>query len=330
MRRYLLPEGGTFYKANLHSHSILSDGNMTPDEIKSLYRQHGYSVVAYTDHDLLIPHNDLTDDSFLALSGFESQFIDFPVTATSKTAHICFIAPTEDTVIQPFWNEKYANIGNAPQHIGKVKFDSAKPPFERTFTPECINKAIKEAKDAGFFITYNHPAWSLEDYTDYTKYEGVHAMEIFNYDCSLAGYTPYAEREYDDMLRGGQRIYAVAADDNHSIHNACGGYVMIKAEKLEYETVMSALFAGDFYASNGPSIHELFIENERIRIRCSDAVMIAVSTDRRSAKAVMAEVGKTLCEASFPLDGNNDYFRITVRDKFGNCAFTRAYFTDEI
>ena len=34
MRHYLIPEGGNFYKANLHTHSIYSACNRTVEEIK--------------------------------------------------------------------------------------------------------------------------------------------------------------------------------------------------------------------------------------------------------------------------------------------------------
>ena len=38
MKKYLLPEGGKFYKANLHCHTTVSDGKMTPEEIKKYYK----------------------------------------------------------------------------------------------------------------------------------------------------------------------------------------------------------------------------------------------------------------------------------------------------
>ena len=37
MRKYLLPKEGKFYKANLHCHTNLSDGDFTPEEIKEMY-----------------------------------------------------------------------------------------------------------------------------------------------------------------------------------------------------------------------------------------------------------------------------------------------------
>ena len=55
MKTYLLPKEGNFYKANLHCHTTVSDGKRTPEEIKELYMRNGYSIVAYTDHEVLIP-----------------------------------------------------------------------------------------------------------------------------------------------------------------------------------------------------------------------------------------------------------------------------------
>lgn len=37
----LIPETGTFYKANLHCHTIHSDGRLTPEEVKKAYMDEG-------------------------------------------------------------------------------------------------------------------------------------------------------------------------------------------------------------------------------------------------------------------------------------------------
>ena len=71
MRKYLLPENGTFYKANLHSHSTVSDGTLTPAEMKKAYMERGYSILAYTDHEILADHSELSDEHFLAITGYE-------------------------------------------------------------------------------------------------------------------------------------------------------------------------------------------------------------------------------------------------------------------
>ena len=73
MKRYLLPETGRFFKANLHCHSNLSDGHLSPEEIKKIYMDKGYSIVAYTDHDILLPHPELKEENFLPLNGMELE-----------------------------------------------------------------------------------------------------------------------------------------------------------------------------------------------------------------------------------------------------------------
>ena len=102
MKKFLLPETGNYYKANLHCHTNISDGKLSPEQIKEAYKSHGYSIVAYTDHDVFIPHPELCDESFLALNSMEIE-ITQPKEETKhageecarffvKTCHLCFIA----------------------------------------------------------------------------------------------------------------------------------------------------------------------------------------------------------------------------------------------
>ena len=337
-RRYLLPKNGNVYKANLHCHTNLSDGQLSPEAVKELYRSHGYSVVAYTDHSLFIPHHELTDENFLALAGFEAEFNEkelFPGKRELKSCHLCLIAGSPHIRVQPCWNERYAYIGNAGKHWDKIRFDESEEPFERIYSPEGINELIRKGREAGFFVTYNHPAWSLETYEQYTAYEGMHAMEILNYGAEVMGYPSYAPNVYDDMLRKGERIFAVAADDNHNRFpeedprcDSFGGFVMIKAEELKYESIMNALFKGDFYASSGPEIYELYVEGNEIHVSCSDCVSIALNTGQRSARAVRPEKGTVINEATFTFLDSDRYLRITVKDAQGRFADTNACFLD--
>ena len=161
----------------------------------------------------------------------------------------------------------------------------------------------------------------------------MHAMEICNFSCLMGGYEENNGRVYDDMLRAGERIYCVAADDNHcggSKPDTFGGFVMIKAEKLEYKTITDALLAGNFYASQGPSIHELWMEDGKVHLTCSDAKKIFMTTARRKARLVMAEKGETVNEAVFDVAPEDIYVRFTVVDTEGLPAHTNAYFTDEL
>ncbi len=67
-RIWLLPQEGAFYKANLHCHTTFSDGVWTPEQVKKEYQARGYSIVAFTDHNVYRFHRGLCDEHFVALA----------------------------------------------------------------------------------------------------------------------------------------------------------------------------------------------------------------------------------------------------------------------
>lgn len=342
MRKYLLPKEGNFYKANLHCHTNLSDGKKTPEEIKEIYQNGGYSVVAYTDHDILIPHPELCDDSFIALNAFEVE----PTEPKSpgkelynqrKTCHICCIALEQDNITQPCWHREKYLFGNAVNHREKVKFDQTLPNYERKYSGEGISEMMQIYRDKGFFVTYNHPTWSCEDYSNYTGYHGMHAFEMFNGGCLAGGWEEYNPRVYDDILRAGERIYCIGADDNHNgapldsrRSDSFVAFTMIKADRLAYRDITKALEAGNFYASEAPEITELYFEDGQVTVKCSAADRILMTTGMRYARIAYAVGDKPLTEATFSVDENCIYFRLTVIDERGRHACTNAYFLDEL
>ena len=333
MKKYLLANTKNSYKANLHAHTDISDGKFSPEALKELYKSAGYSVVAYTDHDILIPHHELTDSEFIALTGFEAQFNGhnkYPGNSSEKKCHICFIAKSPDVVEQPCFDEEYAYIGNCAKYREQVKFDKESYGFKREYTAECINEMVRIAKKKGFFVTYNHPAWSLETYEEYTKYTEFDAIEVYNNACNMIGITSSAPYAYDDMLRGGQRLFPVAADDTHRDYDAFGGFVMIKADELKYEKITEALANGDFYASMGPLFREIYIEDGKLVVRCSDVVWVGVTTDTRRARCKFSQNGEALNEVEIPLDFDYEFFRITVKDAQGRFAYSNAFFKDAL
>ena len=73
----LLPKGVTYYKANLHCHTVHSDGKLTPQEVKKLYQERGYSIIAFTDHRHYANHSELNDEGFLAIAALETDLNEF-------------------------------------------------------------------------------------------------------------------------------------------------------------------------------------------------------------------------------------------------------------
>ena len=332
MKKYLLPASGNFYKANLHCHTTVSDGSMTPEEVKAHYIAQGYSIVAFTDHNVLIGHSELAEEAFLPLNGFEADVNEKAEKPGNqrKTNHICYVAKEPGNLTMPFYHRSKYLFGNGEWYRDRIQFDESQPDYVREFTPECVNDMIRRGKEAGFFVTYNHPVWSLEDFSDYMAYEGMDAMEIMNYGCWVGGYMEYNPKVYDDMLRGGKRIYALATDDNHQVKDTCGGWVMVKAEKLDYVAVMQALEKGNFYSSWGPEIFELWFEDGYVHVKTSEARRIVCNYGVRKAKCIENSDGTPVTEAAFPVPVDCVYFRITVMDAQGRCADTNAYFVDEL
>lgn len=332
MKKILLDAEKPFYKANLHCHSTFSDGAKTPEELKQMYMEHGYSVIAYTDHDVFIGHNELTDDRFLALNGFEIEIDEGGKPwVEAKTCHICLVAlEPENLNIVCYHRTKYITGSNSV-YRPLIRVDETQPDFERIYTPECINTVFAEGRKHGFFVTYNHPAWSLETLEQYGAYHGMNAMEICNYGCVESGYPDYNEKEYDELLRGGEKIFCIATDDNHNRRqDSFGGFTMINADRLEYRTITSALEAGTFYASQGPEIYELWYEDGKIGIKCSDAVSVALNTGVRRTGIAYATEKHALNEAVFDVKDTDVYVRLTVTDASGKHANTNAYFLEDL
>ena len=332
MKKYLLPEKGQFYKANLHCHSTVSDGRWSPERLKEEYMARGYSVIAYTDHDVLIPHQDLTDARFVALNGYEMEIDPEPSEGRrSKCCHICLIALDPENTTQVCWHRSRYVFGNALDWRDKVRFREEEPDYVRCYSHAGISDMMRRGREAGFFVTYNHPVWSLEDRRDYSGYEGMHAMEVCNWGCVVDGYDDYVPQVYDDLLRQGKRICCIGTDDNHNaIEDSFGAFTVIKAPELSYRAITQALEDGHFYASQGPEIHELWVEDGYIHIRCSEAWKIDCSFDIRAARCALSKDGVPLVEASFLLPKDAAYVRLTVTDRNGSHANTNAYWLDEI
>lgn len=328
MKKWLLPENGKFYKANMHAHTVQSDGQNTPEEVKSIFMDKGYSVVAYTDHNVFLDRSELCDESFVALNGVELDINGRNFGSgwlTMETCHINFIAKEQDNLECPYYNERYLYV-NAPKYRDLMKRDEQTVNFERKYTPECISEMLLGGQKKGFYTIYNHPTGSLERFPIYSKYENMNAMEIYN------GVWCNDSHVYDDMLSLGKRIHCVGGDDSHSLGGSGFSWTMIKAERLGYREIMQALENGNFYASQGPSIYELYVEDGVMHIKTSDAQAIFFSTAARSSgrRYVRAEEGQYLNQAEFKVLPESKYVRVIVVGPDGKTASTNAYYVEDL
>ncbi len=158
-------------------------------------------------------------------------------------------------------------------------------------------------------------------------------MEIYNYGCEHDGLYGYNPQTYDEMLRLDKKMYCVATDDNHNrepfdspLCDSFGGFTMIKADSLSYENIINSLLTGNFYSSMGPEIKELYIEDDTLYIKTSPVEKIFVITQGRDCYKKLANKGEVITEATFKLNGNEKFIRVSIRDEKGLYASSNGYF----
>ena len=323
-----------FYKANMHCHSTNSDGKITPEELKAEYMKRGYSIIAFTDHEHIINCSHLTDEKFVAITGFEMNLSEKnvpwnPITRQfHRTTHLNFFATTPDNDLTISTSRERDHFGSDEVRAA-VKYDGRGD--MRDHTPEAISKIIEYAHEKGFLVCFNHPVWSLDFEADYLNYENLDFVEIFNTGCDRMGLYSY-EQIFDVMIKHGKRVACIAADDNHNSKqldspnsDSFGGWIMINADKLNYESIIDALKKHNFYSSCGPEIYSLTRDGNIVTVKTSPVRKISKQTEGRQAEAKISDRGELISEADFKVKDNEKIFRITLEDEYGYKAYSQAY-----
>ena len=342
MKKYIISPELNWYRANMHCHSTISDGHFTPEKIKEVYKKMGYSIVAYSDHELIRDHSNLSDDDFLAITASEFSIDDtspsfalpngdsteewfarkvMHLGVYSKSPHNTFHPATDNTLFDTWWRAQ-------GRDIGEISCDN----YHREYTIDNINEMIKRLNENGFLVSLNHPSWSLNDMNDYLNIKGLWSLEILNYATERLTGAEYCPYIYDHMVRSGMHdLFCIMGDDNHnssgSLAESFGGSTFIGAKGLEYSRVIEALENGNFYCASGknpPKINELYVEDNILKLDCSPATDVFVTGLGRSYCRYTAE-GEEITHAEFHLEPRDVMFRVTVRDKYGNNAHTHYY-----
>lgn len=331
MRRILIDKDSRYYKANLHTHSTFSDGSLTPEELKCEYKKRGYSILAITDHEHLIDFSYLNDEEFLTITSCELAIKEFPKQSTlenydMRVTHLNLYGLDPHNTVTPCYSSVADHFKKEDfEHL--IKYDGE---YERVYSAKGINEIIKIANDEGFLVSYNHPTWSLENACDYLEYNGLFGVEIYNHSCFVQSDIT-DEEAIDNFWRAGKPLFCLCNDDAHRVLpddencDAFGGFTMIRARSLNYREVMHALEAGEFYASSGPIIKSLVLENDIVKMEFSNAVSAHLITRGRRTERKYAKKGETINYAEFKLKDTDGYFRVTVTDTNGKKAYSQIY-----
>ena len=318
MKNYLIPENGNFYKANLHCHTTLSDGKMTPEQVKEYYTKNGYNIVAFTDHSKYAWHKELISDDFLPLAGFEAAWtcLDPDVTPLKfKLCHINFIAKNPETSVYLPENHAY-DVGE-------------------------INRYIAQMKKNGWICNLNHVGWSLQTSDDINSIDGIDGFEVYNHGSEALDNNGQYQAYWARYLNNGKTAFAIATDDNHCGYepdgtmspadDTLGGYICISMPQLSYECFADSFENGRFYASTGIEIKELYIneETDELVLSSSPVKQIIIKGIHTVPAYRLNGYGDDFTTVHIPLDtirSKEPFIRLELRTSDGKQAYTQPYY----
>ena len=284
---------GMWLKANLHTHSTRSDGDAPPEELLQLYAEAEYDVLVLSDHGVAAIPEVRRYGRLLHIPGVE--FDTWTESPHPRTGWHIVGFPLTDVL------EEYTSK-----------------------TPQEIIDFIRE-RDAIPIIA--HPYWLGLTHDELRSVNGYGIIEVWNAVCDRDNGKPDSSVIWDDLLYRGLRVGAVAVDDCHEASlDIAKGWTWIRAVECEPGAILDALRRGRYYASCGPRIDDLRVENRIVRVRCSPARRVVFAGSAWTGGTVTAPAGQTITGAELPWPDEAAYLRIVVEDIHGMRAWANPIF----
>ncbi len=287
---------GRFYRGNLHTHSTLSDGVLSPEEVCRRYRAEGYDFLCLSDHFIGAFGYPISDTTGFRTEGF--------TTLLGAELHAGAMQNGE------LWHILAVGL---PQDFARPNAPGFVPVPDQETGPEIAARA----RAAGAFVAVAHPQWSGLTLEDARSISAAHAVEIYNHGCAMGCDRADGFSIADLLLSEGRQLSLIATDDAHfSEPDHFGGWVMVKAPENTPEALLTALKAGHFYASQGPELRDVRLEGDSLHVESSAVVSVIVQGHGSAAVAVH---GESMTHATVPLGrfARSPWLRVTVIDRAG-------------
>jgi hypothetical protein len=294
-------DGGVWLRCALHAHTTNSDGDLPPDKLVRHYEWAGYDVLAITDH--------------------------WVRTAERSTRKLLVIPSVELNA-----------TAGGPEHdvhvlaLG-VEADPAVPDNEFAPLPDVVSWIVAN----GGVPYVAHPYWSGLRTEQFEDCPGLAGIEVWNAGCELEIGRGGSTAHWDEALERGWLLWGIAADDSHHPGFDSGlAWTMARATDRSQEAVLDALRTGGFYASTGPSIVAVTVDEMAVTVECSPAASVTlVSSRARGARANAGRLGYPKDSEILARDANGlitaarlerpygvPYGRVEVADPAGGRAWT--------
>ena len=285
-----------WWKGNLHTHSLWSDGDDYPEMIVDWYKQRGYHFLALSDHNVLAQGQRWIDaqknaGGAAALERYRKRFGDPWVERRVDNGkalvrlkplneyRFLFEEPNRFLLLQS--EEISDRFGSLPIHLNATNLLEVIPPQGGGSVLEVmqnnIDAILDQRKRTGQPILphLNHPnfGWAVTA-EDIARLRGERLFEVYNGHPAVHNHGdaehPGTERMWDIALTQrltepqGETLSGIATDDSHHYHdqkpnrsNPGRGWVVVRARHLTPESLIAAMEAGDFYASTGVRLKDV-------------------------------------------------------------------------
>lgn len=282
------PNGMKLLTADLHTHTVFSDGQVWPSVRVEEADRDNLDALALTEHlehqpkKEDIPHGDRNRSYEVARADAENRDI------------------TDVIVI----NGAEITRGMPPGHVNAVFIKDANALLE-----DDARAAIEEANDQGAFVFWNHPNWlpqapdGVAKMTDFHRdliAEGkLHGVEVAN--GTLDAYSEDAlgiALEYDLTILGTSDIHGLVDWTHHGAHGGHRPMTIVLAEEKSADALQDALFDGRTVAW---SYDDLIGKAEHVEQVVRACLNFEPGEPLREGSSVIAVTLKNACPLAFTL-----------------------------
>lgn len=294
-----------WFKGNLHTHTLFSDGDSSPEDVISWYKRHGYHFLAITDHNRLTDPQDyryMCDEEFILIAG--NEISDY---SEGKPVHLLALG-LHDPSLSPAGGETVL---------------------------QALQNNVSAIRGAGAVPVICHPnfGWAF-DAAEMLPLRDITLFEVLNAHPSVnnlgGGGSPGTEVIWDTLLSQGRIFYGIGTDDMHKLASYPGkSWVMVRAAELTEKDVLDSLEKGRFYVSTGVILENYSLSGKEIsiKIKKDGANKFTTWFIGRSGKILKTDYS---LEPSYSLSGSEDeaYIRIKILNSNGKTALTQPVFMD--
>ena len=304
------PPAMNWYKGNLHTHTLNSDGDSTSSEVAAWYRGQRYHFLVLSDHNYFTEVEGLN-----AVHGAKEKFL---------------LIPGEEVTDR--FEAKPVHV-NAYNPRGLVE-----PPHGPTLV-ETLQRNVDAIRKAGGLPSLNHPnfGWAFTS-KDLLGVRDLTLFEVYNGHPQVnnlgGGGFESLDEMWDALLTAGRCLYGIAVDDAHHFKqwgrqysNPGRGWVMVRAPALTVENVIRALETGDFYASTGVELAAVEASANELRVEIKPQGPLRYTTYFVGAGGEVLGKSHEMA-AVYRFRGGERYVRARIVASGGDVAWTQPVFRE--